>query len=778
MDTRWWPHYSGRVFRRVLLVLVLAGLCVTPASTQSVTVLVDASYSMSIVSDGRSRLEALAIELAEWTDRQSPDVRYALLVAEHGSLVELQLPYPATARSVLSAVAGVVPFGSIDLGSAVAAAARTTAAIASAAGETSGTLLVLTDAEDLAALTGAPWAPLPANVAVEYIVPGHRGRASVATRLDRLAGRAIVPVTPMVTREADATRPDDETSSGSTEKPVAPGATIGGGSDWARLAAPERVDRPSLVVRWARLFRWLFLAGVAIGLIGFRNADARHRRRVAAVLAHNERPPVLALEIRGPSGTGEVTIDSYPARLGGGAGSLLHPDLGRTDEGFTLACEDGAIRLAAEPKVKINGIGRTEYELSERNQIRIGAVRILVRSIEHPRPMRPPRPRHRAYPLAPAAAALAAATTFLITATGTPADASAEEPVPVASSPSDDERGASRDSAARAASMVAADDRRADRAGGSAVRAGSGTGDSGSGEQSRAMLPELSLPRVFAPDDPLPQDELDFLAIHAHPDDEAIDFGALLASMSSSGLRGAVVLLTDGESGRDQYPWREIDDGYPPYDLADTGLASVRIAEARESIGWLGAGVYLRFGLPNHPYNSLEEELTPSRIVSLWGGADAVAGRIADAIDALRPRILLAPAGPSDALEHFEHEATGLLVDRALELVPRHNSPELVLRSVDPLQITTGEMLHEVPAWSVTADGTVPRLRQMLALRAHRTQRDATVIGLETRLALEHEYYTVSSGTDGSAGLLRSIGLVPVDPGIDRPYPLLLRRNE
>jgi LmbE family N-acetylglucosaminyl deacetylase len=249
--------------------------------------------------------------------------------------------------------------------------------------------------------------------------------------------------------------------------------------------------------------------------------------------------------------------------------------------------------------------------------------------------------------------------------------------------------------------------------------------------------------------------------------------------MNSAGLRGAVLLLTDGGAGRDQYPWRDTDTHYPPYDLVGEELAETRVAEAREAIGWLGTAYYLRYGLVNHPYNSIEEELSPQDIIGIWDPAGELVERLATTIRALQPEILLSPDGPAETYEHFEHEASGILVRRALERLRAEDADpvRLHLLAVDPLQTASYDELFAMSPWDRAADGTVPRLRQIYALRAHRTQRDASVVGVETRMALPLEYYALD-GARPTPEIASLLGLRSVDHEPERPYPLALRRTE
>jgi LmbE family N-acetylglucosaminyl deacetylase len=769
---------------------------------------------MSLESDGDSRLDVLSDELTRWISGQPSQTRYALLVAEYRGEVDLRLPYPATADQVRAEIDTLEPWGVIDLGTALERAARIAASIAHAQSEPTTRLVLVTDAEDLAGVTGGTRLRLPQNLDLITIVPDGSSQATMRGILDSLVARA--PVT-APDRAAAPREPSSEAAAPPSESPrrtateTAPTRTAAAGSDnhdqraasdrtsvradstGVRTAAVSGSRRGSgsgsengLLARWAAIARWVFLAAVLIGAGAVAKGVARHNRRVERVREHNAQPPTILIEIRGPSGRRETEISSYPITIGGGK-PTIHHDLGEIDQSFTLALVDRKIVVTSEAKIKINGVGRTEHELSDRDQIRIGAVRCIVKAIDRVKPVRIPRPHHALYPVAPAAAAVTAIAAFLI---GPPISGGApptqEPPVPSSSRSAREPHVAHESSLPPREQPSAPPDYTSeerstpDPSSGAPSEPGNPFGPDTPAESppgaspaeagyfvatgpDRRATPTLSLPAVIDPDEPIPPRDLDYLLIHAHPDDEALDFGALIARLSAAGRVGAVMLLTDGSSGRDQYPWRETGDGYPPRDLSGNELAGTRVAEARESIGWLGSKLYLRLGLPNYPYNSLDEELSADEVLSLWGGREKLVTRVAAAIARLRPDVVLSPDVPGPAYEHFEHEAVGILVEEALSRLRATNEHVVHAHivSLDPLQLEGYRDVLKVSPWTPAADGSIPRLRQLYALRAHRTQRDATVIGVETRMALSHDYFIVkhkSTGFDlGSA--LRHAGI-------------------
>ncbi len=241
--------------------------------------------------------------------------------------------------------------------------------------------------------------------------------------------------------------------------------------------------------------------------------------------------------------------------------------------------------------------------------------------------------------------------------------------------------------------------------------------------ESAARPPLLSV----APGGTVPDLGVDVLFVHAHPDDESLDYGALMALSAKAGLRTATVLLTDGEGGIFQQD----------YSGPREDIVAVRVAEAAAALGELGSSLYIRLGFRNHPYNSLKDIRSAEEIIAAWGGEEAVR-RLGAIILALRPRILIAPDGPSAAREHFEHEAAGVLAARALDALRSGSAfePEARLFCVDPRQ-------HEVYADLVAIPRQAVLDQQLRALLAHQTQADASWFGVKMVNSYPFEYYGV-----------------------------------
>jgi LmbE family N-acetylglucosaminyl deacetylase len=238
------------------------------------------------------------------------------------------------------------------------------------------------------------------------------------------------------------------------------------------------------------------------------------------------------------------------------------------------------------------------------------------------------------------------------------------------------------------------------------------------------------------------------LVISAHPDDETLDCGVLLRRLADSGKRTAVVLFTDGGSGIDQYPRRRVDDAYPAYDLHGESLARIRIEEARSAMSLLGVNHYVRLGFLNRPYAGIADVVTIDEVASAWGGKRALTERISSLILGYRPEIIVSPDGPSEALEHFEHETVGALVDLSLQKLKREEkyTPTGRIVCVDPRQKELYPDAVGIRADSIDGyTGISYRAVQAEALGEHITQRDASVIGVESLSGFDREYYEVLS---------------------------------
>jgi len=252
--------------------------------------------------------------------------------------------------------------------------------------------------------------------------------------------------------------------------------------------------------------------------------------------------------------------------------------------------------------------------------------------------------------------------------------------------------------------------------------------------------------RVVAPGRPIEFFKADVLFIHAHPDDESIDFGTLMARASRSGKRIATLLFTDGESGLDLYPQRKIGDIYPARPLEGRALSQVRVVEATRALSILGSEMYIRWGLRNRPYNTLKDVVSTEEVIEGWGGEEKLLAELEEILEGFRPTVIVSPDEHSKAWEHFEHEAVGYLVKKAIGRLRSTGQTYLkgYLVSVDPYQKDRYSELIGIEALDHDPQSDFPyRSIQASALKEHVTQRDAALIGVSRLSNLPLEYYKV-----------------------------------
>ncbi|WP_319476160.1 PIG-L family deacetylase [Marispirochaeta aestuarii] len=246
------------------------------------------------------------------------------------------------------------------------------------------------------------------------------------------------------------------------------------------------------------------------------------------------------------------------------------------------------------------------------------------------------------------------------------------------------------------------------------------------GVEAAALLPETD--GISSLSDKESGERADILFIHAHPDDESIDFGALMAHSDFKDLDTALVLFTDGESGIFQ-------EGYagPRGDLS-----TLRLAEVQRALCILGNDRYLRLGLKNHPYNSISQEMSPREVMMIWGGEERLVSQIETLIRRFEPIVVVSPDGPSQAREHFEHEAVGLVVAEAVSRLRQEKLayPLAHLVSVDPRQKEFYPDAAAFPRAGVTDI-------QRKALKSHATQADASLFAVQMIEEYDHEYYQI-----------------------------------
>jgi LmbE family N-acetylglucosaminyl deacetylase len=209
------------------------------------------------------------------------------------------------------------------------------------------------------------------------------------------------------------------------------------------------------------------------------------------------------------------------------------------------------------------------------------------------------------------------------------------------------------------------------------------------------------------------------LAVTAHPDDETLIAGGVLAACAAAGLDSAVLCLTRGEYG----PISE-----PALATRET-LASTRVAELQAACEQLGV-TWVRC------FRRQDAHLP-------WTNSTAVARQIARAIEQRRPAAVIT-FGDDGLYHHPDHVATHRFVRRALRMVgegrrrrlprlyeaiwPSAAMPALVgaMRErglpTGLWGIPPGDFGVDEPPDAVEIDVRPFLARKLRALRCHRTQ--------------------------------------------------------
>ncbi|MCF7951507.1 MAG: PIG-L family deacetylase [Spirochaetaceae bacterium] len=254
-------------------------------------------------------------------------------------------------------------------------------------------------------------------------------------------------------------------------------------------------------------------------------------------------------------------------------------------------------------------------------------------------------------------------------------------------------------------------------------------------------LPLLK-PHMIGPGETPEYFDADIMCIHAHPDDESIDFGGFTAKASRQGKKIITVLFTDGESGvvRSDFPGQ-----YP----SPPELAEIRVGETEKALSHLGVVEYLRLGLKNHPYSSNTQVLSIEEVLDAWGGEAGLITKLTELIRGYSPSVILSPKNDSEAYEHFEHKTVGYLVNKAIDQLMEEGQSFIKghLIPVDSLRDTIGgepyPAIAAISMMETAVTGFSPKRIKAQALRQYRTQKDASIIALAHTLDVQYEYYSI-----------------------------------
>ncbi|HUX04841.1 MAG TPA: PIG-L family deacetylase [Acidimicrobiales bacterium] len=128
--------------------------------------------------------------------------------------------------------------------------------------------------------------------------------------------------------------------------------------------------------------------------------------------------------------------------------------------------------------------------------------------------------------------------------------------------------------------------------------------------------------------------DLSFLAVHAHPDDEASSTGGLLRLLADQGVRTVLVTCTNGEFGDAPGGIKPGEDGHDADDVA-----ALRERELDSAVAALGVGRLVRLGYRDSGMMGWPQNDDPR---SFWTTPVAEAARrLADVLDQERPQVVM-----------------------------------------------------------------------------------------------------------------------------------------
>ncbi|MGA4508074.1 PIG-L family deacetylase [Propionibacteriaceae bacterium G1746] len=190
------------------------------------------------------------------------------------------------------------------------------------------------------------------------------------------------------------------------------------------------------------------------------------------------------------------------------------------------------------------------------------------------------------------------------------------------------------------------------------------------------------------------------LFIHAHPDDETLATGAMIANLVADGVEVDLVTCTRGERG-------EVVPGVLPADISAEALAFHRDEELRAAYGHLGVRVHAYLGTPPASRDGAQREYEDSGMQWLRPGMAGPAEDVSDKafslqsfdelvddllafIAAHEPEVLLSydSAGSYGHPDHVRaHDITKAAAARAglpfLEFIPWHDDRDINATGVD-----------------------------------------------------------------------------------------------
>ncbi|MET8868445.1 PIG-L family deacetylase [Nonomuraea sp. NPDC004580] len=128
--------------------------------------------------------------------------------------------------------------------------------------------------------------------------------------------------------------------------------------------------------------------------------------------------------------------------------------------------------------------------------------------------------------------------------------------------------------------------------------------------------------------------QLTLMVVHAHPDDECLSTGGILARYSEEGIRTVLVTCTNGEQGDGA---GGVKPGDPGHD--DAAVAVQRLGELRESVAHLGVEHLELLGYRDSGMEGWEANAHPEAFANV--PLETSAGRLAELMERYRPQVVV-----------------------------------------------------------------------------------------------------------------------------------------
>lgn len=129
-------------------------------------------------------------------------------------------------------------------------------------------------------------------------------------------------------------------------------------------------------------------------------------------------------------------------------------------------------------------------------------------------------------------------------------------------------------------------------------------------------------------------DELTIMAVHAHPDDEVIGTGGILARYAAEGIRTVLVTCTNGEQGDGPGGVKPGQDGHD-----EAAVAEQRLAELRESVAHLGIHHLELLGYQDSGMDGWDGNHHPDAFRNV--PVDEAAARVVELMERYRPQVVV-----------------------------------------------------------------------------------------------------------------------------------------